>query len=179
MDYTSKNPISTNLFKENLMEKVTGIKSVDFEVVAYGHGVVNWNGSTTVRGSDGLDINNHSMPKLRGYSNLTGEESEKGHKFKKEATDIDFKETPLYISQNCIRHHLFREQAYDLHFAKTVEDVKELLASVTGLVRGYVVTIKGSPVQPKRTSALLIEDFVEQWGNGNFEVMSRAGSKEK
>ena len=161
------------------MEKVTGIKSVDFEVVAYGHGVVNWNGSTTVRGSDGLDINNHSMPKLRGYSNLTGEESEKGHKFKKEATDIDFKETPLYISQNCIRHHLFREQAYDLHFAKTVEDVKELLASVTGLVRGYVVTIKGSPVQPKRTSALLIEDFVEQWGNGNFEVMSRAGSKEK
>ena len=179
MDYTSKNPISTNLLKENLMEKITGIKSVDFEVVAYGHGVVNWNGSTTVRGSDGLDINNHSMPKLRGYSNLTGEESEKGHKFKKEATDIDFKETPLYISQNCIRHHLFREQAYDLHFAKTVEDVKELLASVTGLVRGYVVTIKGSPVQPKRTSALLIEDFVEQWGNGNFEVMSRAGSKEK
>ncbi|MDK4685587.1 type I-Fv CRISPR-associated protein Cas7fv [Kingella negevensis] len=161
------------------MAKVTGIKSVDFKITAYGHGVVNWNGSTTVKGSDGLDINNHSMPKLRGYSNLTGVESEKGHKFKKEATDVNFSDTPLYISQNCIRHHLFRDQAFDLHFAKTIEDVKDLLASVTGLIRGYVVTIKGSPIQPKRTSALLLEDFVEKWGNGNFEVMSRSGTKEK
>lgn len=182
MDYTSENPTSTILLKENLMEKIigiTGIKSVDFEVKASGYGVVNWNGSTTVKGSDGMDVKNHSMPKLRGYSNLTGEESEKGHKFKKEATNIDFEKTRLYISQNCIRHHLFREQAYDLHFAKTVEDVKQLLTSVTGLIRGYVVTIKGGSVQPKRTSPLLLEDFVEQLGNGNFEVMSRAGSKEK
>ncbi len=29
------------------MEKVTGIKSVDFKIVALGHGVVNWNGRAT------------------------------------------------------------------------------------------------------------------------------------
>ena len=39
--------------------------------------------------------------------------------------DIDFKENPLYISQNCIRHHLFRDQAFDLHFAaeKNLEQI--------------------------------------------------------
>lgn len=28
---------------EQMMQKVTGIKSVDFKITAYGHGVVNWN----------------------------------------------------------------------------------------------------------------------------------------
>ncbi len=157
------------------MQKVEGIKSLDFKITALGHGVVNWNGPTTVKGSDGKDIDNHSMPKLRGYSNLTGLKSDKGFKFKKEATDIDFKKTPLYISQNCIRHHLFRSHAFDLHFAKK-NNVSKLIASITGLMRGYVLPNVG---QFKRTSPLLLEDFVDQLGNGNFEQMSRAGSKEK
>ena len=146
------------------MGKVTGIKSVDFKITAVGHGVVNWNGSTTVKGNDGLSINNHAVPKLRGYTNLTGKVSEKGFKYLKEATDIDFKKNPLYISQNCIRHHLFKNQNFDLHYAKKA-NLQKVLASITGLVRGYVVT--GS--QNKRTSPLLIEDFVDQLGNGNFE----------
>jgi hypothetical protein len=33
--------------------------------------------------------------------------------------------------------------------------------------------------QCKRTSPLLLEDFVDQLGNGNFEQMGRSGSKEK
>ena len=28
------------------MAKVTGVKSVDFKITAYGYGVVNWNGPT-------------------------------------------------------------------------------------------------------------------------------------
>jgi hypothetical protein len=155
------------------MQKVTGIKSVDFKVVAYGYGVVNWNGPTTLQ-NDGQIIDNHSMPKLRGYTNLTGKESEKGYKLKKDPSEINFKETPLYISQNCIRHHLFRDQAYDLHYAKD-KNLLSVLTSVTGLIRGYVVPSS----QCKRTSPLLLEDFVDQLGNGNFEQLGRSGSKEK
>lgn len=157
------------------MQKITGIKSVDFKVVAYGHGVVNWNGPTTLAGDDGKTVDNHTLPKLRGYSNLTGKvKEETGYKYKKQASDIDFKETPMYISQNCIRHHLFRDQAFDLHFAKD-KNLQAVIASITGLIRGYVVPSS----QCKRTSPLLLEDFVDQLGNGNFEQMGRSGSKEK
>jgi hypothetical protein len=156
------------------MEKVTGIKSVDFKVKALGHGVVNWNGPTTLTGDSGKTVDNHTLPKLRGYTNLTGKiKDETGYKYKKEATDIDFKKTPLYISQNCIRHHLFKEQAFDLHFAGE-KNLEKVLASITGLVRGYVVPSS----QCKRTSPLLIEDFVDQLGNGNFEQFGQAGERD-
>lgn len=155
------------------MKKVEGIKSVDFKITAYGHGVVNWNGPTTLS-SEGRTVDNHTLPKLRGYTNLTGKiKEESGYKYKKEATDINFKETPLYISQNCIRHHLFRDQAFDLHFAGE-KSLEKVLASITGLIRGYVVPSS----QCKRTSPLLIEDFVDQLGNGNFEQFGQAGERD-
>ena len=156
------------------MEKITGIKSVDFKIKAIGHGVVNWNGPTKLRGDDGKEVENHTLPKLRGYTNLTGKVKEdSGYQYKKEATDIDFKKTPLYISQNCIRHHLFREQAFDIHYAKK-NNLQQVLASITGLIRGYVVPAS----QNKRTSPLLMEDFVDQLGNGNFEQFGQAGERD-
>ena len=94
-------------------DKITGIKSVDFKIRALGHGVVNWNGPTNLAQEDGRTVDNHTLPKLRGYTNLSGKVKDSGYKYRKEPTDINFKETPLYISQNCVRHHLFREQAYD------------------------------------------------------------------
>ncbi|MDH9218518.1 MULTISPECIES: type I-Fv CRISPR-associated protein Cas7fv [Moraxella] len=155
------------------IQKVTGVKSVDFKITAYGYGVVNWNGPTTLS-SEGRTVDNHTLPKLRGYTNLTGKiKEETGYKYKKEATDIDFKETPLYISQNCIRHHLFREQAFDLHFAHE-KGLDKVLASLTGLVRGYVVPAS----QCKRTSPLLLEDFIDELGNGNFEQFGQAGERD-
>ena len=155
-------------------EKVTGIKSVDFKIKALGHGVVNWNGPTNLAQEDGRTVDNHTLPKLRGYTNLSGRVKDTGYKYRKEPTDIDFKKTPLYISQNCVRHHLFRDHAYDLHYAKD-RNLEKVIASLTGLIRGYVVPSS----QCKRTSPLLIEDFVDQLGNGNFEQFGRAGSKEK
>ncbi len=155
------------------MQRINGIKSVDFKVTANGYGVVNWNGPTTLQ-SEGRIIDNHSMPKLRGYTNLTGKESDKGYKLKKDPAEIDFRQTPLYISQNCIRHHLFRDQAYDLHYAKD-RNLLPVLTSITGLLRGYVVPSS----QCKRTSPLLLEDFVDQLGNGNFEQLGRSGTKDR
>ena len=155
------------------MEKITGIRSVDFKITALGHGVVNWNGPTTLS-NEGLTVDNHTLPKLRGYTNLTGKiKDETGYKYKKEATDINFKETPLYISQNCIRHHLFRAQAFDLHFAAE-KNLEKVLSSITGLIRGYVVPSS----QCRRTSPLLLEDFVDQLGNGNFEQFGQAGERD-
>lgn len=159
------------------MNKVTGIKSVDFKITALGHGVVNWNGPTSLMGESGTTVDNHTLPKLRGYTNLSGKiKEETGYKYRKEATDIDFKKTPLYISQNCIRHHLFRSQAFDVHYANKTktDDLTRMLASVTGLIRGYVVPAS----QNKRTSPLLIEDFVDQLGNGNFEQFGQAGERD-
>jgi len=156
------------------MEKITGIKSVDFKIKALGHGVVNWNGPTNLAQETGTTVDNHSLPKLRGYTNLSGKVKDTGYKYRKEPTDINFKETPLYIGQNCIRHHLFRDQAFDLHFAKG-KDLLLLLASITGLVRGYALPEIG---QLKRTSPLLIEDFVDQLGNGNFEQFGQAGERD-
>lgn len=157
------------------MPNITGIKSVDFKVVANGYGVVNWNGPTILVGNDGKYQGNHALPKLRGYSNLSGKiKEETGFKYKKHASDIDFKETPMYISQNCIRHHLFRDQAFDLHYAKD-KNLLAVLTSITGLIRGYVVPAS----QYKRTSPLLLEDFVDQLGNGNFEQLSSSNSTEE
>jgi hypothetical protein len=155
------------------MEKITGIRSVDFKITALGHGVVNWNGPTTLTGDDGKTVDNHTLPKLRGYTNLTGKVKDTGYKYKKEATDIDFSKTPLYISQNCVRHHLFRDQAYDIHFAKD-KNAAKILSSITGLLRGYVIP----STQHKRTSPLLLEDFVDQLGNGNFEQFGQAGERD-
>jgi uncharacterized protein YqkB len=159
-----------------MMSKVIGITSVDFKIHAIGHGVVNYNGPTLLA-SNNADkytvYNNHSLPKLRGFTNRTGEmKEETGYSYLKTATDIDFKKTPLYISQNCVRHHLFRDNAFDLHFAAT-NSLQPILASMLGLVRGYAVPSKNL----KRTSPLLLEDFIDQLGNGNFEQMGRSGTK--
>lgn len=149
------------------MQKVTGIKSVDIKITAEGHGVVNWNGSTTLS-NDGKNVDNHMLPKLRGFSPLSGRvKEENGYKYKKDVNDIDFKKTPLYISQNCLRHHLFRDQGYDMHYADK-KNLDQLIASVTGLLRGFVVPA----TQNKKTSPLLLTDFIDQLGNGNFEQYS-------
>jgi hypothetical protein len=154
-------------------EKITGIKSVDFKIKSVGHGVVNWNGPTNLAQENGTTVNNHTLPKLRGYTNLSGKVKDTGYKYRKEPSDIDFKVNPLYISQNCIRHHLFRDQAFDLHFAKD-KNLQDVIASITFLVRGYVVPSS----QCKRTSPLLLEDFVDQLGNGNFEQFGQAGERD-
>jgi hypothetical protein len=79
------------------MKKVTGIKSVDFKITALGHGVVNWNGPTLLKVQEDSELGmlNHTMPKLRGYTNLTGEKNVKGFRYLKKPTEIDFKKNPL------------------------------------------------------------------------------------
>lgn len=160
------------------MEKITGIKSVDFKITALGHGVVNWNGSPNLTIFDDnnkrKNVTNHCMPKLRGYSNIEGHWEDGNPKYKL-TEDVDLSKNKLYISQNCIRHHLFRGEHYNLNSPHLVNKTVDLLCSITGLVRGYVIPKN----ENKRTSPLLMTDFVDQLGNGNYEQMGRSGSKEK
>lgn len=156
--------------------KIEGIKSVDFKIKAVGNGVVNWNGMMPVRLFNGEDYKNHILPKLRGYNNEKTKE-ETGYRYKKMVNEIDFKETPMYVSSNCIRHHLFKDQSHDMHFVSkkgSDKDPKKLLLSVSGLLRGFVIPNS----QCKRKSPLLIEDFIDQLGNGNFEQFGNSGEKD-
>ena len=170
----------------NHSEKITGVKSVDLAIKLVGHGVINWNGGTEVTNEKGKVINNHTMPKLRGYTNLSGKiKEENGYEYRKHPEEFNLKETPLYISSNCFRHHLFKEQAYDLHFAKT-SNALQLVCSLTGLVRGYMITKtkaknktdEDSVLSLKKQSALFVEDSVDKLNNGNLETFSRAGDRD-
>jgi hypothetical protein len=60
-----------------------------------------------------------------------------------------------------------------LHFAKE-KDLTPVIASITGLIRGFVVPSS----QCKRTSPMLIEDFVDELGNGNFDQFGQAGERD-
>jgi len=160
------------------MNKVTGIKSVDFKITALGHGVVNWNGSPnlTIK-NDGKykNITNHNMPKLRGYSNVKEYDENGSAKFYHHPEEVDLSKVKLYISQNCIRHHLFRGEHYNLSSPNLESNTLDLLCTITGLVRGYAIPKN----ENKRTSPLLLTDFVDLLGNGNYEQMGRSGSKSK
>ncbi|RAU19655.1 hypothetical protein DN062_00805 [Nitrincola tibetensis] len=162
------------------MQKVTGVKSVDFKIKALGHGVVNWNGSPQLEiwkdgASKPTKVSNHSMPKLRGYSNIKEFWEDGSPKSYHHPTSVDLSKVNLYISQNCIRHHLFRGEHYNLQSPNLLDQPLRLLCSTVGLLRGYVIPKN----ENKRTSPLLLTDFVDQLGNGNFEQMGQSGSKEK
>ncbi len=162
------------------MNKITGIKSVDFKILAFGHGVVNWNGPTelqTLIKGKWTKVTTHTLPKLRGYSNKETKKTEKGEFFEglKEANEVDFNKTPMYISQNCIRYHLFKDDVINWQHPQIEKNVDKILCSMTGLLRGYVIPKN----ENKRTSPLLLTDFLEIGKKGNFEQFSRAGNKEK
>jgi len=158
------------------MNKINGIKSVDLKIEAVGYGVVNWNGGCEVRGEDGKTRNNHAIPKLRGYTNMTGKVKEDtGYEYRKEAHDVDFEKNPLYISSNCIGHHLFKSESYDQAVVENDgSKIRQLLLSMTGLVRGYVIPNKTL----HRTGTLTVTDFVDTLHNGNFEQFSAAGARD-
>lgn len=156
--------------------KVTGIHSIDMRIEAVGHGCVNWNGPTELMGNDGGTVKNHSLPKLRGFSNKTGKiKEENGYEYRVGVGDINLKNTPMYVSENCFKHHIFRKEM-PYHLGKLEErHVSNFLLSPAGFLRGYAITSK---VPIMRTSPMLVEDLVETNGVINFENFTVASSKE-
>lgn len=146
------------------MKKITGIKSVDIKIEAEGFGVVNFNGSASIYSHDAEKyVKNHMLPKMRGVDIMRV----------KYFKDIDEK-ARLYISQNCIRNGLFSGFTYNLK-SVTLNNVADVLSSIVGLVRGFVIT---DGVSLKRKSPLLMEDFVSDENTTlNYEQYSQANSK--
>lgn len=155
--------------------KKFGIKSVDIKIEAEGFGIVNWNGVASLYlPSDEKDkekdkirgkANNHILPKIRGLDI---------HRVNY-LNEIDNR-ARLYISQNCIRQAIFKDYSYGLKNV-TLENVSDVLCSMLGLVRGYMIAENTTSL--KRKSSLYITDFVSSEDTKlNFEQFSQSGKRD-
>lgn len=153
------------------MLKTNGIKTVEFYVEAEGENIVNWNTNFSIKkkiNKNNTDyVNNHMFPPLRSYLNEA--ENKNGIYDKKFITNFDPKKTPLYVSQNCIRFNLYKDEKYITCNIKNKKDVSEMLASLTGLTRGYLIQNLGF----RRTSCLYISDFNDTLHNLNYEQFTK------
>ena len=140
---------------------IAGIKSVDFYLTATGEGVVNHNGSFPVwNPSAGKVVDNHVFPKLRGYDPMQrlSQEAASGEKFSKvmRLDDPALAQAQLIVSAECVRAEIFREVSFGLARV-TPDNVADVLASLHGLVRGYLITVPGGSFP--RKSALHVTDL--------------------
>lgn len=140
---------------------IKGIKSVDFILTATGEGVVNHNGSFSVfNPAAGKTVDNHMFPKMRGMDPMQRVARQphqgEGGAMSISLTDPSLATARLIVSSECIRAQLFRDTSFGL--AKvTVDNVAEVLASLHGLVRGYLITEGGRNFA--RKSCLYVTDF--------------------
>ncbi len=137
---------------------ISGIKSVDFIISAIGEGVVNHNGSFSVYNpAAGKSVSNHMFPKLRGLDPM--QRIAKGEDGKTQSfslADPEIANAKLIVSAECVRSQLFKDVSFGLRQV-TVENVAEVLASLHGLVRGYLITAGGRNFA--RKSCLYVTDF--------------------
>lgn len=140
------------------MKKIEGIKSVDMLIEATGEGIVNHNGSFKVYNpAAGQTVENHMFPKLRGLDPM-----------QKIMLDLDGKrgsfrldnpelaKAALIVSAECIRSHLFKSDSFGISQV-TMANVENVLASIHGLVRGFLNT--DNKRNFARKSALYLTDF--------------------
>lgn len=149
------------------MSKIQGIKSVDFKITAEGEGVVNWNGSFSLYNPTANDyVSNHALPKLRGVDPMR----------LKSLNSPELNNAKLFVSQNCIRSAIFKNETTNL---KSVDssNVDRVLCSILGLVRGFVIADKVTKLSLKRKSPLLLEDFVDQKTSLRYEQFANAGER--
>lgn len=154
------------------MKKITGIKSIDFKIIASGYGSVNNNGSITIM-KDGPK-NNHTIPKLRNFIPYVMKDD--GGKLSIDIEkDFDLEKHKLYVSSNAIRNALFYDEGINLTnslLAKLISN-GDIFKSTTGLLRGYF----DAKNQFGRKSPLLLEDFIDTLGNVTpFEQFSNSKS---
>lgn len=149
------------------MNKIEGIKSVDFKISASGSGVVNWNGSFKVYNpTAGKSVENHQLPKMRNVDPLRLEK----------LNDEILSKAQLIVSQNCFRHELFKNETANLK-SVNIENVLDVLCSLTGLVRGYVIADKTTNLSLKRKSCLLLEDLIDETTILRYEQFSNSGER--
>lgn len=126
-----------------------GIRSVDFIITATGEGVVNANGSSPVYNPGaGKTVKNHQFPKLRGVDPTrrlvkatlgSGEEGDASDQRLFSLGDQSLESARLVVSPETLRHHLFKTASFGL-VSVTPDNIREVIPSLHGLVRGYLMT---------------------------------------
>jgi hypothetical protein len=149
------------------MSKIQGIKSVDFKIEASGSGVVNWNGSFKLfNKTAGKSVENHQLPKMRNVDPM---------RLNRLDDDI-LEKAQLIVSQNCFRHELFKNETSNLK-SVNLDNVLDVLCSITGLIRGYVIADKVTKLSLKRKSCLLLEDLVDENTVLRYEQFANSGER--
>ena len=162
----------------NTLNKISGIKSIDFTIRATGEGIVNHNGSAAVwNPAAEKTVKNHLFPKLRGLDpmrksvvNHSGEEKVRGLSL----ADPELANAALIVSENCLRSHIFKSASFGV--AEVTRDtVGDALASLHGLMRGYLVTSNGGNFA--RKSPLFMADLECSNPGLRYNQASKAGGR--
>lgn len=156
---------------------IQGIRSVDFLITANGEGVINNNGAISVYNpSAEQTIDNHMFPKLRGLDPMRkvvkGNADEKPRPIS--LADPDLAKAALIVSANCIRSHIFKNVSFGVQEV-TRATVGDALASLHGLVRGYLITDGGANFA--RKSPLYLTDFECLNPQLSYNQGSKAGQR--
>lgn len=162
------------------MSKITGIKSVDFIVRASGEGVVNHNGAMSVynpvAGKTGKIIENHLFPKLRGVDPIRKVVKDGDKVLGMSLADPELATAALVVSANCVRSHLFKSVSFGVTQV-TRANVEDALASLHGLMRGYLITENNTSFA--RKSPLYLTDFECANPGLRYNQANRAGVRDK
>lgn len=159
------------------MSKIPGIKTVDFIVRASGEGIVNHNGAMSVYNpSAGQTIKNHMFPKLRGVDPMRKMVKDGDKVMGMSLADPDLATAALVVSASCIRSHLFKSVSFGV--AQVTRNMAgDALASLLGLMRGYLITDGGANFP--RKSPLHITDFECEKPGLRYNQGSKAGSRDE
>ena len=156
---------------------IKGIRSVDFLITANGEGVINNNGAISVYNpSADQIIDNHMFPKLRGLDPMRkvvkGNPGDKPRPIS--LADPDLANAALIVSANCIRSHIFKNVSFGVQEV-TRKTAGDALASLHGLVRGYLITDGGANFA--RKSPLYLTDFECLRPQLSYNQGSKAGQR--
>lgn len=140
------------------MKKIEGIKSVDMLIEATGEGIVNHNGSFKVYNpAAGQAVENHMFPKLRGLDPMQKiilDSDGKRGSFRLDNPELA--KASLIVSSECLRSHLFKSDSFGISQV-TMANIENVLASIHGLVRGFLNTDNNRNFA--RKSPLYMTDF--------------------
>ena len=141
------------------MARIQGIRSVDFDITAVGEGVVHHAGTFPMRSLPaGQVVRNHRLPQLGGVDPYRAGGSAGSGAVGGGIPYLDdprFTASPLVVSAGCVRAALFGDVSRGLAEV-TRENAAAVIASLVGLVRGYLIT---GPSTVGRTSALSVTDW--------------------
>lgn len=159
------------------MKKITGIKTVDFLIRATGEGVVNHNGKMGVYNPAAEKfVENHMFPKLRGLDPMRKAVSKTDPNKSRglSLADPELAGAALIVSANCVRSHLFKDASFGISRI-TRDTAGAALASIHGLLRGYLITDGGASFP--RKSPLLVNDFECANPGLRYNQGSKAGER--